>query len=123
MSVEEHAASSDYPGGQSAGNGREVKFGRMLESLIEHGGYNRNRKRITSRLGISSAALSQYIRQQTWPSFTKLLAIADFFDVSLDYLSTASRPAAASSTTARCTATSTTHWRTCRPGAAGITPS
>ena len=58
----------------------------MLESLIEHGEYNRNRKRISSRLGISSAALSQYIHQHTWPSFTKLLAIADFFDVSLDYL-------------------------------------
>jgi hypothetical protein len=29
---------------------------------------------------------AQYIRQQTWPSFTKLLAIADLFDVSLDYL-------------------------------------
>jgi len=58
----------------------------MLESLIEHGGYSRNRKRIASKLGISGAALSQYIRQQTWPSFSKLLAIADFFDVSLDYL-------------------------------------
>ena len=58
----------------------------MLESLIEHGGYSRNRKRVSSRLGISGAALSQYIREQTWPSFSKLLAIADFFDVSLDYL-------------------------------------
>ena len=58
----------------------------MLESLIEHGGYTRNRKRIASRLGISVAALSQYIREQTTPSFSKLLAIADFFDVSLDYL-------------------------------------
>ena len=58
----------------------------MLENLIGHGGYNRNRKRISSRLGISSAALSQYIHEQTWPSFAKLLAIADFFDVSLDYL-------------------------------------
>jgi transcriptional regulator with XRE-family HTH domain len=58
----------------------------MLESLIEHGGYSRNRKRISSRLGISGAALTQYIRQQNWPSFTRLLAIADFFDVSLDYL-------------------------------------
>jgi transcriptional regulator with XRE-family HTH domain len=58
----------------------------MLESLIEHGGYTRNRKRIASRLGISLAALSQYIRGQTTPSFGKLLAIADFFDVSLDYL-------------------------------------
>jgi transcriptional regulator with XRE-family HTH domain len=71
---------------ESAGRGREVKFGEMLESLIERGGYNRNRKKISSRLGISGAALSQYIRQQTWPSFSKLLAIADFFDVSLDYL-------------------------------------
>ena len=58
----------------------------MLESLIEHSAYNRNRKRISRELGISGAALSQYIHQQTWPSFSKLLAIADFFDVSLDYL-------------------------------------
>jgi transcriptional regulator with XRE-family HTH domain len=58
----------------------------MLESLIEHSEYRRNRKRISSRLGISAAALSQYIRQQTLPSFGKLLAIADLFDVSLDYL-------------------------------------
>ena len=86
MSVERHDASGDASAGQNAGNGREVKFGRMLESLIEHGGYSRNRKRISSRLGISGAALTQYIRQQNWPSFTRLLAIADFFDVSLDYL-------------------------------------
>jgi transcriptional regulator with XRE-family HTH domain len=86
MSSQKNDASSDAPAGQSAGNGREVKFGRMLESLIEHGGYSRNRKRISSRLGISSAALTQYIHQQNWPSFTRLVAIADFFDVSLDYL-------------------------------------
>jgi transcriptional regulator with XRE-family HTH domain len=79
-------ASTDATSIESAGNGREVKFGQMLERLIEHGEYRRNRKRISSRLGISGAALSQYIRQQTWPSFTKLLAIADLFDVSLDYL-------------------------------------
>ena len=78
--------STDASVDQSAGNRREVKFGQMLESLIEHGGYSRNRKRITSRLGISGAALSQYIRQQTTPTFSKLLAIADLFDVSLDYL-------------------------------------
>ena len=86
MSVEKNDASRDAPAGRSAGNGREVKFGQMLESLIEHGGYSRNRKRISSQLGISAAALTQYIRQQNWPSFTRLLAIADFFDVSLDYL-------------------------------------
>jgi transcriptional regulator with XRE-family HTH domain len=78
--------STDPFSSESPGNGREVKFGAMLESLIERGGYSRNRKKILSRLGISAAALSQYIRGQTWPSFAKLLAIADFFDVSLDYL-------------------------------------
>ncbi len=66
--------------------GREVKFSEMLETLIERGGYGRNRKRILAALDISAAALSQYVRGQGNPSFTRLLAIADFFDVSLDYL-------------------------------------
>jgi transcriptional regulator with XRE-family HTH domain len=86
MSLERDDASGDADAAQRAENGREVKFGRMLETLIEHGGYSRNRKRISTKLGISGAALTQYIRQQNWPSFTRLLAIADFFDVSLDYL-------------------------------------
>ena len=72
--------------GRDAANIREVKFGRMLESLIEHDGSSRSRKRISRELGISGSALSQYIHHQNWPSFLKLLAIADFFDVSLDYL-------------------------------------
>ncbi len=84
--VASEEASADIADGESAGRGREVKFGQMLESLIERGPYNRNRKKILGRLGISGAALSQYIHQQTSPSFGKLLAIADFFDVSLDYL-------------------------------------
>ena len=70
----------------SEGRSQEVKFGQMLESLIERGGYGRNRKKILSALDISAAALSQYVREQTRPSFGKLLALADFFDVSLDYL-------------------------------------
>lgn len=65
---------------------RQVKFAQMLEDLIERGGYHRNRKRISSALDISPAALSQYVRGQTRPTFTKLLAIADFFGVSLDYI-------------------------------------
>lgn len=71
---------------QSPARTREVKFGQMLESLIERGGYSRNRKKILTALDISAAALSQYIREQTRPSFAKLLAMAEFFDVSLDYL-------------------------------------
>ncbi len=86
MMVESQETSAGVLTSESAARDREVKFGQMLESLIERGGYSRNRKRILSKLGISGAALSQYIREQTWPSFSKLLAIADFFDVSLDYL-------------------------------------
>jgi transcriptional regulator with XRE-family HTH domain len=65
---------------------REVKFGEMLDTLIERRGYSRNRKKILRALDISPAALSQYVREQTRPSFNKLLALAEFFDVSLDYL-------------------------------------
>jgi hypothetical protein len=53
-----------FPGGGTANN-REVKFGGMLESLIEHDGSSRSRKRISRELGISGSALSQYIHQQS----------------------------------------------------------
>lgn len=65
---------------------REVKLGQVLTSLIERGGYSRNRKRILEAVDVSPAALSQYARDQTRPSFQKLVALADFFGVSLDYL-------------------------------------
>jgi transcriptional regulator with XRE-family HTH domain len=65
---------------------REVKLGQTLSSLIERGGYSRNRREILTALDISPAALSQYARDQTRPSFQKLIALADFFGVSLDYL-------------------------------------
>jgi len=81
-----HQITGDTAVTQSEAPAREVKFGQMLESLIERGGYSRNRKKILSALDISAAALSQYIREQTRPSFGKLLAMAEFFDVSLDYL-------------------------------------
>jgi len=67
-------------------SGREVKLGQTLSSLIERGGYSRNRQEILTALDISPAALSQYARDQTRPSFQKLMALADFFGVSLDYL-------------------------------------
>ena len=113
--------STDPFSSESPGNGREVKFGAMLESLIERGGYSRNRKKILSRLGISAAALSQYIRGQTWPSFAKLLAIADFFDVSLDYLVYGQPASGAVADYGRSTGMSITPWPMCKPGAV-VTP-
>ena len=87
MSVEKHDASSDASAARSAGNGREVKFGRMLESLIEHDGSSRNRKRISRRAGHQRVPpCPSTSTSRTGPASLKLLAIADFFDVSLDYL-------------------------------------
>lgn len=65
---------------------RTVKLGEVLTSLIERGGYSRNRHAILATVGVSAAALSQYARDETRPSFRKLVALADFFGVSLDYL-------------------------------------
>jgi transcriptional regulator with XRE-family HTH domain len=65
---------------------RDIKLGETISSLIERGGYSRNRQAILDSVGISAAALSQYARDQTRPSFQKLVALAEFFGVSLDYL-------------------------------------
>ncbi|GAA4885174.1 hypothetical protein GCM10023203_41860 [Actinomycetospora straminea] len=65
---------------------RTVKLGAVLGSLIERQGYSRNRQKILDSVGVSSSALSQYLRDQSRPSFEKLVSLATFFDVSLDYL-------------------------------------
>lgn len=65
---------------------REVKLETMLNSLIERGGYSRNRQPILDYIHVTAAALSQYTRGRTRPSFDKLVALADFFGVTLDYL-------------------------------------
>lgn len=65
---------------------REIKLGSTLAHLIEIRGYSRNRRPILDAVGVSAAALSQYTRDQARPSLQKLLALADFFGVSLDYL-------------------------------------
>jgi transcriptional regulator with XRE-family HTH domain len=68
------------------GMSKDVKLEAMLTSLIERGGYSRNRQSILRSVGITAAALSQYALGRTRPSFQKLIALANFFDVSLDYL-------------------------------------
>jgi transcriptional regulator with XRE-family HTH domain len=67
-------------------SGRNVKLEEMLNSLIERGGYTRHRQAILDSVGVTAAALSQYTRGHTRPSFQKLVALANFFGVSLDYL-------------------------------------
>lgn len=65
---------------------REVKLETMLGRLIERDGYSRNRQPILDFIRVTPAALSQYTRGRTRPSFDKLLALANFFGVTLDYL-------------------------------------
>ncbi|GAB2531650.1 hypothetical protein GCM10027167_40570 [Nocardia heshunensis] len=65
---------------------REIKFAATLKHLIEAGDYSGNRKQLSIDLGITTAALSQYLKGQNNPSVDKLVAIAELFGVSLDYL-------------------------------------
>lgn len=65
---------------------REVKLAATLKRLIDEGEYRGKRRQVCAELGITTAALSQYIRGQTTPSLDKLIAIAELFQVSLDYL-------------------------------------
>ncbi|MVU80613.1 helix-turn-helix domain-containing protein [Nocardia sp. ET3-3] len=65
---------------------REVKLAATLKHLIDNGDYQGNRRRVSADLGITPAALSQYLKGQTRPSVEKLVTIADLFGVSLDYL-------------------------------------
>src|ERR1700761_2467745 len=58
----------------------------MIERLIEDRGRKDSRKKISAELGITSSTLTQYKQGQIKPSFDKLIALARFFEVSLDYL-------------------------------------
>jgi transcriptional regulator with XRE-family HTH domain len=65
---------------------RPVKLSESLGSLIRTQGFTGNQKKIAEDIGVSEAALSHYLTGRSSPSFDKLLALADYFDVSLDYL-------------------------------------
>jgi transcriptional regulator with XRE-family HTH domain len=65
---------------------RESRLPETLAALIEQRGYARNRRAITDAVGVSGSALSQYVRGNATPSLEKVMALADFFGVSLDEL-------------------------------------
>ena len=65
---------------------RGIKLSESLASLIRTQGFTGNQKQIAKDVGVSEASLSHYLTGRSAPSFDKLLALADYFGVSLDYL-------------------------------------
>jgi len=63
---------------------RQIKFQEILAELI--GQNNHSRAEICKILNITPSALSQYLHGQTIPALQKLVDLARFFKVSLDYL-------------------------------------
>lgn len=63
-----------------------IKFQEVLTELVESSPFKSNRKPIWQALNITSAALSQYLQGQARPRLEVLVALADFFGVTLDYL-------------------------------------
>lgn len=59
-------------------------FSDRLLSIRKSKGYSA--KDVAEALGLSKAAISQFESAKNPPSATILIALADFFDVSLDYL-------------------------------------
>lgn len=64
----------------------EVRFQETLRGLIDSRGFSRKRRDVADGIHVSPSALSQYLSGRATPSFGSLVALADFFDVSLDYL-------------------------------------
>lgn len=61
-----------------------TKIAETLASLIEESGASR--REICDAVSITPSALSQYLHGTTMPTVSKLVALTEFFHVSLDYL-------------------------------------
>lgn len=61
-----------------------TKFAARLKELRQQNGMSLND--VAKQLGITRQALSLFETEKSLPSADKLVALADFFDVSLDYL-------------------------------------
>lgn len=61
-----------------------MKFGDTLRLLIDD--YDKTQKEVAQELNIAPTTLGNYIRNLREPDFKTLIAIADYFDVTTDYL-------------------------------------
>jgi transcriptional regulator with XRE-family HTH domain len=65
---------------------RQIKFNEILSELVVDRGYDRARKIVADEIKVSVSSLSQYENGKSRPSFETLVALAEFFEVSIDYL-------------------------------------
>jgi|GEM_PF-1931961 len=65
---------------------QETDFPRNLAKLIGQPSYGKNQKEVAAALNISDSTLSGWISGRSTPSFTALVSIARYFNVTLDYL-------------------------------------
>lgn len=61
-----------------------MKLGDILRELLEQ--HNMTQKQFAQELDITPAALGNYIRNVREPDYHTLIRIADFFNVSIDFL-------------------------------------
>lgn len=69
-----------------ASSGREIKFDEILRVLLERERATVTQKKLAKALGVSGTTVSHYVTGRIKPSFQALVGIADFFNVTLDYL-------------------------------------
>ncbi len=61
-----------------------MDFGKRLDDLIEHGGTTK--KEVAKALDIAPNTLSGYIKNKRQPDLNTLIKIANYFNITTDYL-------------------------------------
>lgn len=74
---------SSYEGPKAS---RQEVFADTLKRLLEDRGYEGRRKDVADGINVSTSSITQYVGGRIKPGFETLVEIANFFNVSLDYL-------------------------------------
>ena len=67
-----------------------LTFGQKLQTLLEE--HDMSQKQLSEALSLHDSTVRNYVRDLREPDFTTLKLIAEFFEVSLDYLLSFSKP-------------------------------
>ena len=67
-----------------------LTFGQKLQTLLEE--RDMSQKQLSEALSLHDSTVRNYVRDLREPDFTTLRLIAEFFEVSLDYLLSFSKP-------------------------------